>query len=1303
MARRLALGALAALFALAARTANAAWQVHGRSPEALLDAAVAELQRHPDDPTVARRAVQLAGRRGRAALAERLRVRAAARGDYASRAAYAQALLAAEDFATAAAAFDDALRVAPRAPAALAGRARALAAAGNTEAAARAYDRALAEERRPPARRRLIDGALASLPSRPAGADLDRAIALRRELAQLAPSDDRAAEALADLLERAGRTDEAATALEARVPAGHPAAKLSLALRAARLRAPSADPRSSDRAAGTINALLRELPPTDTRRGEVWTAARDVARTRGRLSELADTLAHAPGAGQAHVELDLLGQVLEEMGDLDGALQATRRAHDLAPRDGAIGRRLVALLDRAGNAQEARTVEEELARRRPGDVDLATELADRQWRAGDRVAAGATLDHAMTRFAGEPAALERLAELAERWRDDRRAIRAWTLLDRREPDSEVAAIGLGEAQFQAGDRASARRTWAALRRRSASPAAGHLRFGEILLDHDMVNDARDEAEAAEAADPSRTEPHRLLARIAEREHQTDAATAEWEKVLSAGQTPQAGLVSGGAAARSEARARLLTLLSRQGRARLDAKIRELREQTRAHPDDLEGALFLADAEQRLGDVEGAIGTLHDIVDRAGPADGAQSTELVDAGFTLVRLLRRQGRLDEAQARLEALAHVAPGRAREAQLQNAELALTRFDRAGALAHARDAAAGADAATLARVGEIREAAGDDAGAAEAYRGAMSVDGPPAAPLALARLLARQGDTTGAAAALELLLRATRDDASLADAGRRAISLQETLGRLPDLAESLARPDADGAGSPARRHALLDVLTRMPSPRDAAEREAWARVGRLALRPLLEILSADEDVPDRQAILALGRLGNGDAAPALARIAGRALDKTARRTPERAAFGAREAEQAALFALAQLGDPRGFDLLARAAEDASPLVRRVGLWGLGRIADPRGDAHLSRALEAPQVELQALACLGLASRVNGANAMTGKTAAMLARVAQDPGRDRLVRRAAIAALGRSGAWGVDPLMAILDAEDAELARTAALALGATHDPRVPAALTRRALLPGQMGGQDPETAVLGLEAWLDPSERPAPGTTASALSVPDLIAAVEAMPPAADLTQAWRARVPEVVRSLGEALSAGGAPRVAALSALDSRFDEPGLGLLAPAGDLPLPPEAAAAAREVATSLADAVAAALDDPAPEARAAALSVLAKLGDARGSPARVAAAVAGGEAELAESAVTAARLIARVGPTAAAEVAAAVAPLARGDATSWRVRLTAVRVLAQLGPHGLPGLRAARDDANPLVRAAARTAVQRERPPGAA
>ncbi|HXU60608.1 MAG TPA: hypothetical protein VN962_02840, partial [Polyangia bacterium] len=344
------------------------------------------------------------------------------------------------------------------------------------------------------------------------------------------------------------------------------------------------------------------------------------------------------------------------------------------------------------------------------------------------------------------------------------------------------------------------------------------------------------------------------------------------------------------------------------------------------------------------------------------------------------------------------------------------------------------------------------------------------------------------------------------------------------------------------------------------------------------------------------------------------------------------------------------------------------------------------------------QVLACLGLA------HATDGRTAITLARIAQDPSRARPVRRAAVAALGRMGAAGVEALLVLVDGADAELAEESAIAAGATHDPRVPAALIARALLPGRRGTAGAQAVLPALAVWTEKADATAHLTTPpsdSSLGTPstaELLAVALPGPPDVDPAAAWRGRVPEITRLLGDALAAPGESRRAALRALDSRSDEPGLGELAPAGDEPIAAETAQASREIAAALADAVADLLDDPDRAVRAAAISVLAKLGDRRVDPRRIAAAVADGDADLTEAAVTAARLLARGNSGGAAALAATVAPLAHDDGrgAAWRTRLAAVRVLAELGPAGREGLRAAASDRNPLVRAAARAAERR-------
>src|SRR4029077_6198651 len=187
-----------------------------------------------------------------------------------------------------------------------------------------------------------------------------------------------------------------------------------------------------------------------------------------------------------------------------------------------------------GREDEATSACEELARRIPSNSRFAVELVDRQMRHGHRDAAGAALDRGITRFARDRGALLELATVAARWGDEGRALAAWQRLHRLDPANEVAIVGLGEAQFQGGRKDDARRTWAALRDRQPASAAGHVRFAEVLLEHDFVAAATTEARRAQALDPKSVGPHRLLAQIFERERKIDDAITEWNVVLGLG-------------------------------------------------------------------------------------------------------------------------------------------------------------------------------------------------------------------------------------------------------------------------------------------------------------------------------------------------------------------------------------------------------------------------------------------------------------------------------------------------------------------------------------------------------------------------------------------------------------------------------------------------------------------------------------------------------------------------------------------------------------------------------------------------
>ena len=178
---------------------------------------------------------------------------------YAPLAAYAQLLAALGDAKAAAAAFEQALRVAPQSVPALAGRARALAAAGDDAAALAAYDDALKIEQRAPARRRLIDAALAILGPLGRGARQARAGQDNRRCS----ASSRAPSRSATRSRSAWQTRWNGPASPPQPPRssrrgcrpGHAAAKLDLALRAARLRMASGDPADGQRVAAMLAAL----------------------------------------------------------------------------------------------------------------------------------------------------------------------------------------------------------------------------------------------------------------------------------------------------------------------------------------------------------------------------------------------------------------------------------------------------------------------------------------------------------------------------------------------------------------------------------------------------------------------------------------------------------------------------------------------------------------------------------------------------------------------------------------------------------------------------------------------------------------------------------------------------------------------------------------------------------------------------------------------------------------------------------------------------------------------------------------
>jgi tetratricopeptide (TPR) repeat protein len=310
-------------------------------------------------------------------------------------------------------------------------------------------------------------------------------------------------------------------------------------------------------------------------------------------------------------------------------------------------------------------------------------------------------------------------------------------------------------------------------------------------------------------------------------------------------------------------------------------------------------------------------------------------------------LRTSGQTAEAVRRLQELAARSPARAREAHVQIADVELARHDEAVALHHAREAArlSPGDGQALARIASIQERAGDETLALETYGRAFERDGNATAGFALARLLERRGDVAAAGVVLRRILETAVDDEVILEAGRRAIEVEEYAGRLPELAQIVARGLASGPRGPIVRRVFVDVLRRLlpqlyrAAPGDAAASTERARLARQGLRPLLDQVADAEGQPDAGLVELLGMLGNKDAAPVLARLAAPATDQPRDAAADRHAAPAlaRESQVAAVIALGRLGDDRGRDVLEKLVGAPDVTLREAAVLALGRHGSP------------------------------------------------------------------------------------------------------------------------------------------------------------------------------------------------------------------------------------------------------------------------------------------------------------------------------------------------------------------------------
>jgi tetratricopeptide (TPR) repeat protein len=742
------------------------------------------------------------------------------------------------------------------------------------------------------------------------------------------------------------------------------------------------------------------------------------------------------------VEWETLARLHDEAGDPARARECFAKALALDPHAIDARRRLIALLERAGKSDEALVEWRKLVAAVPGEPRFRLELAERLWKTPDGGKEAVALCERLGHETGDPSVHATLAELYLRWGLADKALAEREKLVHLEPNEDGHLIALGELWFQRGKKDKALEIWKRILNIGTKREQQLAKLADVYAEHEMAGDALDLYQKAVKLAPADMALQKGLATALERVHRDAEAEKLWlDLYVQAARSQKRGQLL-------ELRQHLITLLQRQNKLayRINDWFNHLETD---RPVAAAWALLVADAELKLNRVEEAEKLLLGLTDKSWDAELR-----ADALMGLAQVYKQKRKLKEAVAALEQAAELVPARAREIYAQIADLSLSLYRDADALAYAKKAIAlgPADAQAQVRLGEVCERRDDIDGAAAAYQHALELDDRLwRVHFTLARLQLRRGELQAAARLYREVLRRAPEEELVVDAARRAIDLEEYLGTLGDLERELAPLAYAHPDRKVYQKLLVELYQRHARPLVSQKdgQKELRRMGEHALRPLLDVLAPDSGSDageEKQAMALLGDLGNpGAAAPLLKLALTIPQKKSATRSSGLPSPSVDLRVEAALSG-ARLAGLEDLPQLVKLSEDPEKNVRAAAFFGLGRVASPKAVDALVRGLSDGVPELQALTCVGLGRQ----KARTRD----LIKIVRDPARAGVVRAACAFALGAASGGTGDgearaALVETLDEGADELQEKAAWALGRLGARPSTAALVRTVFL--------------------------------------------------------------------------------------------------------------------------------------------------------------------------------------------------------------------------------------------------------------
>ncbi|MCA9676893.1 MAG: tetratricopeptide repeat protein, partial [Myxococcales bacterium] len=866
--------------------------------------------------------------------------------------------------------------------------------AGKTTEARAAYDKALAGSKakatKMKALRALADLALA-------GGDIDGAKQYFEAYIALDPKNLQLRVELGDALTQAGKHDDAIAAYrDAEKKAGGDAArKIEIVARIGQALEAKGD---DDAAVVEYRRAIKLAPKGYYVEVELTARIVDIYR---RKQDLATLLAYYekewPVSRRGHFEWSTLATLYEETGDQDKAITAYKKAVAKSPWELETQRKLIQLLTNVGREDEAIKQYEAVVRIAPSEANFQLELAQRYEAKGDRKKALAVLKRLESTFPSDPSVQAALADLYQRWGKDDLALAAYERLAKLEPDDPAHLVVLGEQYWQKGEKDKALATWKRIV--NAKTARSYAKLGDVLAEHQMQTDGLANYAKALKMDGKDPEIYKGRAAIYESMRSYAEAMADWEKLMSLlGDKPQ------DRTARREARRHIVSLLTRWGAKEAEYRNKWVRDFKKTPP-DLEAGYFLVeyfDRRPQSGEPRGTLEKLR----KLAPQDQ-------DVISDLVKAYRATREFDKAVALLLELEQLAPHRKREIYSQIAEIKTDALQDDEAIEWAKKAVElsnSKDPVAWERLAEryVDMHRNDDAIAA--YEKTLELDRRNfKAAFALAELYAPIQPMKAAELYRRILKDAT-DDETLVKAGREAMQIEEATGTLGELERVIAPLAFQMAHKPVYRRILVDLDFRLvrrlvdvmrhgDADARAGARAELDRLGQHSLKPMLEALNDDRDVvQQRNAVKALGHLGNPGAAAPLIRLAKTEPkgDDAIKKIGTLQQSLDWEVRVEALVSAGRLGSPTVLADVLPLAGHAEVAMREAAVFTIGRTHDKRAVAPLIAALDDRRESVQVLACFGLAS-LDEARA----TAAAIAVVA-DADRHDLARAACAWALG-------------------------------------------------------------------------------------------------------------------------------------------------------------------------------------------------------------------------------------------------------------------------------------------------------------